>query len=387
MCATQLEQVARDKARVGGQAIEFGIGRRPLHQDLTALDAQHLTRFRGQRQREVAEAAKPVDHAFVGSHIEQAQRAPDQRVVDVRVDLGEVSRLERHRDAELGQRIGQCIAALVQALHSLRPLGLQPPLHAVFSGKIAQALQVRSAEWLEMAQHQGHRHVTDGELDLRQAVAPVHRHYQGSQGQQQGTHVRRQHAAALHIGDEARLALVKANQHAALLDHMAYRQPGAVAVAPGRALDRTQHERRLDLAQVPQTVFERALLDRDLRSRVQVLHLAAATGAGVQAEMRAGRAHPLRTLALQCRQRGLLPLLLAPVDAHLHRLARQRALDEYDLAFAVMGHALRFEVERLDLQPLVVCRHTPDYPGRSQPSRLRRRSRGRCRGAPYGASA
>ncbi len=102
---------------------------------------------------------------------------------------------------------------------------------------------------------------------------------------------------------------------------------------------------------MPQVVFERALLDRDLRSRVQVLHLAAAAGAGMQAEMRTRRPHALRTLARRVRERALLPVVLAPVYLYLHPLGRQRAFDEDHLALGVVRHALRFEVERFDLEP------------------------------------
>ena len=103
---------------------------------------------------------------------------------------------------------------------------------------------------------------------------------------------------------------------------------------------------------MPQVVFQRALLDGDLRRRVQVLHLATAAGAGMQAEMRAGGAHSLRTLAAQRGQCGLLPIVLAPADLDLHLFAGQRPFDEHHLAGFVVGHALGLDVERLDAKPL-----------------------------------
>ena len=89
----------------GRRLVALVVLARARHQRLAALDAQHLARPRGQRQREVAEAAEPVDHALVLLRVQQAQRARHQHAVDVRVDLGEVGRLERHGDAELGQRV------------------------------------------------------------------------------------------------------------------------------------------------------------------------------------------------------------------------------------------------------------------------------------------
>jgi len=99
---------------------------------------------------------------------------------------------------------------------------------------------------------------------------------------------------------------------------------------------------------MPQRVLERTLLGRHLRSDVQVLHLAAAAGA----EVRTARHDALRALVPQRGQSALLPVVLAPVHVDLHLFAGQRAVDEDDLAGGVVSHALGFEVERLDRQPL-----------------------------------
>jgi hypothetical protein len=104
---------------------------------------------------------------------------------------------------------------------------------------------------------------------------------------------------------------------------------------------------------VPERIFECALLGRDLRADVQVLHLAAAA----ESEVRAARHHALRAVAPPHRRGRLLPVVLAPVHVDLHLLPRQRVLDEDDLALAVVGDALRLEVERLDLQPFIGLRH------------------------------
>jgi hypothetical protein len=61
---------------------------------------------------------------------------------------------------------------------------------------------------------------------------------------------------------------------------------------------------------VLQVVFQHALLDRHLGGRVQVLHLAAAAGAGVQAEVRAAGPHALAALARDGRHLALLPVVL-----------------------------------------------------------------------------
>ena len=111
---------------------------------------------------------------------------------------------------------------------------------------------------------------------------------------------------------------------------------------------------------MPERVLEHALLDRDLRGDVEMLHPAAAA----DAEVRAARHHPLRAFAAQRRDLRLLPRVLAAPDRDLHFLARQRILDEHHLAFAVAGDALRLEIERVDPEPFIGARHAGNYPGR-----------------------
>ena len=163
----------------------------------------------------------------------------------------------------------------------------------------------------------------------------------------------RQHGALLHVGNVAAFALMKTDQHLALFDHMAHRQPGAVAVAPGRALDGAQHGLGPDLAQVPEVVFQHPLLDGHLGAHMQVLHLAAAAGTGVQAEMRAAGAYTLRRFAVDRRQAGLLPVVLFAVGVRGDQLERQGTIDEDNLAIGLACNALGIQVERLHLQPAV----------------------------------
>ena len=105
---------------------------------------------------------------------------------------------------------------------------------------------------------------------------------------------------------------------------------------------------------MPQAIFERSLLGGHLGADVKVLQLASAANT----EMPTLRHHALGALTAQCRHRRLLPVVLFAVNLHLHRFAGQGTFDEDHFAFAVVGHALAFEVERLDLQPLTWRRHS-----------------------------
>ena len=279
------------------QPIERRVLPRTFHQGGAAFDPQHLARAGGDRQGEVTQPAKPIDDALVGLRIQPPQGAGHQHAVDLVIHLREIGRLERHRDAEFGQGVAQARPRFIEQPDRVRPLGLQPPLHGVRGGKLPQAAQIGVTHRLQVAQHQGRDAIAHGHLDLRQAVALFHGADQFAQRQQQVAQMAWQHLATVHIGHVARLALVKPDQHLALLDDETHRQPGSETVTPGRPLNRPQQHFRLHLAQVPQRVFEGALFGGDLCADVEVLHLAAATGA----EMRALRQHPLRTLASQRR--------------------------------------------------------------------------------------
>src|ERR1019366_10765790 len=93
----------------------------------------------------------------------------------------------------------------------------------------------------------------------------------------------RQHVATRDLRDEARLALMKTDEHRALLGDISHRETCPLPIAPGRPFDRPQDSLRTDLAQMPEPVFKGALLRRHLRRHVQMLHLAAAADAEVRA--------------------------------------------------------------------------------------------------------
>ena len=210
-----------------------------------------------------------------------------------------------------------------------------------------------------MAQHQGGHvahaapafHVAHGQLDLRQRLHRVHAGDQRAQRHQHGAHVRRQHAALLHVGHIAALAFVKAHQHRALFAHVLDREARPVAVAPGRALNGAQDVVGLDLADVPQVVLQHPLLDGHLRTHMQVLHLAAATGALVQAKVRALGAHPLRRLGVDLGQRALLETVFGAVYLRADHLKRQCAVNKDHFAIGFVGHTLGFEVQGFHFEP------------------------------------
>ena len=150
--------------------------------------------------------------------------------------------------------------------------------------------------------------------------------------------------AFAHVGDEAAALLVEADQNAAFLHHQPHRQPGAVAVVPGRAMDRRQHHVGAQLRDMHQRVFKHPLLRCHLRSRLHMLHRAAAA----HAEMRAARGDSLRRGAFDGDRLGKLVGRLAHVGRHAHPLTRQRAIDEQRLAVQACDAAAVL-VQGLDL--------------------------------------
>jgi hypothetical protein len=242
-------------------------------------------------------------------------------------------------------------------MNRIGPLGLQPPLQSdgLLSGR--EPLQLLHIRWWhghQVAQDQGgaraegpvgHLPFTHGQFDLGQTVTGLQGTDQSAQGQQEPAHTSGQDGAAGHVGHVARLALMETHQHHALGRHMAHRQARAVAVGPGRALNRAQDLFSPHLGQVRQAVLQGPLLHSHLGTGLQVLDLAATTGPTVQAEVRTGRLHAQVAGARQLAQLALLPGVLAPLDQGTHGLAGQGTLDEDHLALRVVRHALAFQVQ------------------------------------------
>ena len=354
-----LEQIACHKLR-GCQRGAVRIGRvglvvaaRAAYQGVAAFNAQHFARLRGNGQGEVAQAAKPVDDALVLLRIQPLQGTFDQHAVDVRIDLGEVGGPKRHGDAEFRQAVAQRRGIRADAVRRIRPLGLQPPLHArVLRSKSVQLVDIALRQRLQVPQHQRNGVVAAGQLDLRAGFARLQAGDERAQGQKQLADFGRQDGATAHIGDVAAFALVKTDEHFALFGHMAHRQARAPAVAPRRAMNGTQHGGGLAFAQVPEVVFQHALLDGDLRGRMQVLHFAAAASAGMQAEVGATRRHAQRRFLVHAGERGGLPIVFAAPFLNADPFARQCAINKHHFAIGVVGHALRFQIQRFHQQPI-----------------------------------
>ncbi len=98
---------------------------------------------------------------------------------------------------------------------------------------------------------------------------------------------------------------------------------------------------------MPQRVFQHALLQRDLRARVDVLHRATAACPDVQSGVRATRHHTHRGLALDRNRAAGLVARFLPVPFVNDALAGKSAFDEDRLAVSVRNTAA-FLVERLD---------------------------------------
>ena len=142
---------------------------------------------------------------------------------------------------------------------------------------------------------------------------------------------------------------MEAHQHPALLGHMAHRNTGAVTVTPGRTIDGPQHDLCLGLAQMPEIVFQHALLHGNLGRRLQMLHGAATA----RAEIVAARLDPQRGLTVQRGHLAGFPLRFLAIGLETDPLAGQRTFDEDDLALRAilvfeMTNAAPVHIERLD---------------------------------------
>ena len=136
---------------------------------------------------------------------------------------------------------------------------------------------------------------------------------------------------------------MKPHQHAAFFGHMAHRQPGTVAIAPGGAVNWWQNHFRLNPANMAQVVFQHALLVGHLGRKFHMLHRAAATHAKVRAARR--RAHEAGVEHLF--GVGVFVAGFLPIAAVGDGFVRQRAVDKQGFAVDV-GHPPAFKVQGFD---------------------------------------
>ena len=276
-------------------------------------------------------------------------RAANQHAIHRDINLGEIGRLELDAHAEIGERVAQGPRRRMERLHAGRPLRLQVEPNSVPIGEGRECELIGEGQRGEVAQHQDLvcdavvGFVADRELDLRQATSQREAADQLAQLRQQRRNVRRQHRAAAHVGDEARLSLVEADQHAPLFRHVTHRQPGALAVTPGRSVNRRQQLARAHPSDMPKRILEHALLGGDLRRRVQMLQAAAAA----DAKMRAQRRDARRAGAQNLGRAGELVARFPAIDFDRDELADQRAFDKYRLAVDARD-AAAFLIERGD---------------------------------------
>ena len=278
----------------------------------------------------------------------------------MRIDLREIGRLKRHGDAKLRQAISELIPqCAIHQTHGVGAFGLQPPLHLVLLGKGTQSSHVACTQGFHMTQDHGCHLVTTGQFNLRQGFACVHASNQGTQRHQHGVHMRWQDGALAHVRHIAAFALMETDQHLALLHHITHRQTGAIAVAPGGALNGAQNRLGFDFSKVPEVVFQCTLLDRNLRRSIHVLHLAATARACVQAKVWTPWCDALRRLAQHFKQGSFFPVVFFAVHIGTHHLEGQGTVYKHHFAVGAVCDALGFQVHRLDgeclIRPLFCC--------------------------------
>ncbi|OIQ72169.1 hypothetical protein GALL_462070 [mine drainage metagenome] len=204
-----------------------------------------------------------------------------------------------------------------------------------------------------MSQHQGHHLITASQFDLCTGFYRIHGQNQRAQRQQDSTDLHRQHRAGTHIGNIATFTLVKTYQDSPFFADITHRQTGPITIAPVGPLNGAQDVFRFNFAQVPQSVFKNPLFDRNLGAAVQVLHLAPATGSGVQTKVRTKRINPLRGFAVNLSQSSLLPVVLMAIDVGTNILKRQCPLNKNNFTVGFSRHAPGLDIQRLDPQPVI----------------------------------
>ena len=292
------------------------------------------------------------------------------------VDLREIGRPERHREAELGQRVGERRRRRRRAGGRSRgPSAAATTARRARRRRRAAAPRSAAASGSRWRSTSAVTRVADRELDLRQAVALVHRGDQLAQRQQQRADVRRQHLADCPC--RRRSSTCARGSRPAPCPSSPRSAPTAArdSVAPGRPLDRPQHL----LGAAPCRGATGCPRARAAWSRPAPRRAGAAScsrrrcrSAGSAAPRAASSraAAPSSTPVPSCSCGGAPATCTAsPGSAPSMNTT---------LPSALCATPCAVEVERLDLQPFIRLRHGGNYPGGcSGPRRSGLRARGR----------
>jgi hypothetical protein len=227
----------------------------------------------------------------------------------------------------------------------VKSLRLQIPDDSMRIGEASQLVMIFDAERLEMAQQERRPRSADRDLDLRHAIRPGHGLDQRLEPGDQGRNMRGQHQAGIHHRHVTAVLFAKAHQCPALAVDMAHGKPGPRPIGRSRSGNRREHLFGLEPGDMPQGIFQHALLGGGLAGKVEMLHRASAAGA----EMRTRRSHPLTRGAQHAYGMGLFVAPLAPIAGVLDNFAGQGSCDENRLAVD-MGDAATFMVQGFDVR-------------------------------------
>jgi len=185
--------------------------------------------------------------------------------------------------------------------------------------------------------------VANGNLDLGQTLPGIHFHHQGLEGRNKVGDGRRQDGTGVHYRDKTAALFMEAHQCAAFFLDKAHGKPRPVTVAPGGTGNGRIKDLRLQLGDVPESIFHDPLFDRSLGAGVQVLQTATAAGT----EMRALWLNPQAGWLEYLGGKGLLVTGFAVKTAVFHPFAGKGVFDENDFAVDV-GDATSFVVKGFD---------------------------------------
>ena len=143
---------------------------------------------------------------------------------------------------------------------------------------------------------------------------------------------------------------MKTHQHFALFSDITYRQARPVAIAPSGANNCAHQVVGFDFANVQQVVLKYALLDRNLRTNMQVLHFATAAGTCVHPKVGAPGSDALRRFVVNLHHHRFFKRWFFAVNVDRHDFVRQRTFDENYFAIRTVRNTLSLDVQRFDSQ-------------------------------------
>ena len=219
----------------GGQLVPGRVRTRTLDHFIGSLQSGHERPPGRERETEIAESAKRVEHGLPRSGSKHRHHLPYERVVDLRVDLDEVERMKGKTNRAVIQPVVQLGPRANERPSAVRASGLQPDPDSMLRRERLDRCEVVRAERIQMTDDECGGAIPRRDLDLRNPRSGVERADERAQRHHERAEGIGEHLAVRDVRNAAGKSLAEPDQSPVPSSHESRAEPRLATISPGRS--------------------------------------------------------------------------------------------------------------------------------------------------------